>query len=94
MRGRKCRCVCWQDHALLACFEFRNLPCPRVRRKMAVIASNESLTQTKLDPNIVFTPSSYPDNKSVIGAFKRAVSNKIVTRAWLTTTTTLGTNDT
>ena len=39
---------------------------------MALI-SNDSLTPTRLDPKTVFTPN-YPDNRSVIGAFRRAVS--------------------
>ena len=41
---------------------------------MALI-SNQSLTPTRLDPNAPFTPSNYPDRRSVIAAFKRSVSH-------------------
>ena len=41
--------------------------------EMALV-SNQSLTPTRLDPNAHFTPSNYPDRRSVIAAFKRAVS--------------------
>lgn len=47
--------------------------CAEKRVVMALI-SNDSLTPTKLDPNLEFTPSSYPDKQSVVAAFRRGVS--------------------
>ena len=44
--------------------------------KMAIVINNMSLTPTRLDPSTVFTPSNYPDRRSVIAAFRRAVSEK------------------
>lgn len=38
------------------------------------LVSNDSLTPTRLDPKVEFTPSKYPDRGSVIAAFRRAVS--------------------
>ena len=34
---------------------------------------NQSLTPTRLDPKVPFTPSNYPDKKSVVAAYKRMV---------------------
>jgi hypothetical protein len=41
---------------------------------MAVFINNQNMSPIKLDPTTVYTPSNYNDSKSVIGAFRRAVS--------------------
>lgn len=37
------------------------------------LVMNQSLTPTKLDPKAPFSPSNYPDKRSVVAAYKRMV---------------------
>lgn len=39
------------------------------------LVMNQSLTPTKLDPKAPFSPSNYPDKRSVVAAYKRMVGS-------------------